>query len=403
MNLSSLKVSELKEELGKRGLSKTGLKKDLIDRLEKVLNEEGFTGFLDNNSGKNPVKDKNDDESDEKEVVCLEKTEKNGDMLISEDKKAEKSVKKEEEDHKNMGEVDGDVSSAVCLNKNEELKDEIEKNINNDISLKKQEKRFYIELKRDSSCLNDETDKAVKKIKESSEELKPDPLLEKSIETKGSNSAHDDTLNKKEEILEPIHKLTSAVYIRDLTRPLQASQFKSYLLDIIKDMDEIKDNIFKQFWMNNLKTHAFIVFTNVDHAKIVRDVLHKSIWPYEKGRQPLWVDYVPEDKVDEWINIEEQSPRDTKWEVIYDMNGVASLSEVKKKVINKDFVASNQKIEKSFQNNSNYRYKTKRPDIKKYDLNDLFLKTQTTPFLYYKTVDQDIVVNRLKSRNNLKY
>lgn len=221
--------------------------------------------------------------------------------------------------------------------------------------------------------------------------------LEKYVETGCAGGMDNDAL-KTEKITEPIHKLTNAVYIRDFTRPLQTFQFKSYLLDIIKGVDDINDGIFKQFWMNNLKTHAFIVFTNVDHAKRVRDALHKSIWPYEKGRQPLWADYVPEDKVDEWINIEEQSPRDTKWEVIYSVNGVADLSQVKKKVLNTNFVDSNQRTERSFQNNTSYKYETKGPEIKKYNLNDLFLKTQTTPFLYYKTVDENIAISRLKSQ-----
>ncbi|EMR09717.1 hypothetical protein PNEG_01903 [Pneumocystis murina B123] len=396
MNLSLLKVSELKEELGKRGLSRTGLKKDLIDRLEKALNEEGCTTFLDNNSTKISVNEKINNESDSQAIKSPKKAGKN-DMFIIEDKEVKELIK-EEKDQKNIEEVDKDVSS-IYLNKkeeNEELKNEIKRNINNEILLKNEEKICSMSLKRGLEHLNDETNKAIKKIKENSEELNSNLSVEKSIETKSSNNTHNDTLNKTEKISEPIHKLTSAVYIRDFTRPLQASQFKSYLLDIIKGVDDINDNIFKQFWMNNLKTHAFIVFTDVDHAKRVRDVLHKSIWPYEKGRQPLWADYVPEDKVNEWINIEEQSPRDTKWEVIYGVNGVANLSEVKKKVLNKKFVALNQKIERSFQNNSSYKYETKRSDIKKYNLNDLFLKTQTTPFLYYKTVDQNIAVNRLK-------
>ncbi|KAG5440421.1 hypothetical protein PCK2_000554 [Pneumocystis canis] len=415
MDLSSFKVSELREKLGELGLPKTGLKKDLIERLEKVLREEKSiisSNVIDSEkkAGKNGGSEKEMDIYDENgedmtEVIVLEKNDvskiydKKDNILVGADvgipKTAEKTMVRK------MPTVLVDK-----IGKNEEMERFVKKDVNNNVSIEKDKSISVQSLKRDQSCINGGNDfKVVKKVKEDLENIEPldQSLSNNHIVKDGDFSeTNNNILFKTNKISDSIHQLTRAIYVRDFTRPLQISQLKSYLSDMLGEMNNPDDVLFKKFWMDGFKTHAFIILSTEEQAKKIRDSLHSSVWPCEKGRRPLWADYIPEDKVYEWINIEEQSSRDTKWEVVYDINGVPNLLEVKKKTSYQTNMSPND-IEKSFENNLKYGNNIKKQNIKKYDMNELFLKTQTVPPLYYKTADQNIPMDRFKNQNSLRY
>lgn len=120
------------------------------------------------------------------------------------------------------------------------------------------------------------------------------------------------------------HPPTNTLYIRNLTRPLQPSNLRSYLVALATP-SEIpgSEDILTLLHLDTLRTHAFAVFTSVSAAVRVRRALHGTVWPEEPVRKELWVDFVPESKVADWIRIEEESAaaggrRDAKrWEVIY--------------------------------------------------------------------------------------
>ncbi|KAG5438215.1 hypothetical protein PCANB_003066 [Pneumocystis canis] len=423
-------VSELREKLGELGLPKAGLKKDLIERLEKVL-AEGKTIISSNidsekKSGNHLGSEKKADIYDEdcREVIeCVDFLKKNDSSKIH-DKNDSVFVEKNMEMPKATEKTNVRKMPTVLVDKigkNEEIERLIKKDVNNSISIKQEDSITVESLKRDLSCvnggniifflsfvakINKETDfKAVKKVKEDPENIEP---LEQNVANNNhmkddeSLKTNENTLFRSNKISDPIHQLTCAIYVRDFTRPLQISQLKSYLLDILREINSSDDVSLKKFWMDGFKTHAFIILSTEEQAKKIRNSLHNSVWPCEKGRRPLWADYIPEDKVHEWINIEEQSPRDTKWEVVYDINGVPNLLEVKKKQSYQTGVDSNE-MEKSFENNLKYENNIKKQNIKKYDMNELFLKTQTIPSLYYKTAGQNIKVDRFKNQNSLRY
>jgi hypothetical protein len=51
--------------------------------------------------------------------------------------------------------------------------------------------------------------------------------------------------------------------------------------------------------------------------------MHNRIWPNERNRKPLWADFIPEDKVKEWIEEEQASSTGRgayarRWEIVYD-------------------------------------------------------------------------------------
>lgn len=102
-----------------------------------------------------------------------------------------------------------------------------------------------------------------------------------------------------------IHPATSAVYIRNFMRPLRVPDVQEYLAKVAAppsaepSLDDIEN-----FFLDQIRTHAFVVFRSVSAASRVRNALHDCVWPDEVNRKPLWVDFVPPEKVDEWIAIE---------------------------------------------------------------------------------------------------
>ena len=134
-----------------------------------------------------------------------------------------------------------------------------------------------------------------------------------------------------------IHPATAALYIRDFMRPLNASQLKAHLSTLATPPGrDIDVNTVIDFYLDPIRTHAFVSFTNVSAASRVRSALHGRIWPDERNRKPLWVDFIPSDVVREWTDLEETSNSAgrgsaKKWEVHYEFDEehivMASLQE----------------------------------------------------------------------------
>lgn len=119
-----------------------------------------------------------------------------------------------------------------------------------------------------------------------------------------------------------IHPATRALYISQFVRPLQPNQLRDHLITLATPPNSgPDDSIIETFHLDAIRTHAFVVFTSASAASRTRSALHDRIWPDEPARRPLWVDFVPEEKVQEWIDTElsaGSSRRDAKkWEVVY--------------------------------------------------------------------------------------
>ncbi|EAS30590.3 SAP domain-containing protein [Coccidioides immitis RS] len=127
----------------------------------------------------------------------------------------------------------------------------------------------------------------------------------------------------EERVVAPaLHPATTSLYIRDFMRPLQPANLKRHLAALATPPDSTPNpDIILDFFLDSIKTHCFVTFANVAAASRVRTALHATIWPEERTRKPLWVDFVPEEKVKEWIEIEQagNNRRDAhRWEVIYE-------------------------------------------------------------------------------------
>ena len=125
-----------------------------------------------------------------------------------------------------------------------------------------------------------------------------------------------------------LHPATPALYIRDLMRPIKTPALRSHLLSLATkspvEHHHMDEDIIKMFYVNPLKTHAFVVFESTYCATRVRAGLNGRKFPAsEKWRKPLWVDFLPEDVVGEWIAEEEQGStvgggRVVRWNVVYE-------------------------------------------------------------------------------------
>lgn len=131
-----------------------------------------------------------------------------------------------------------------------------------------------------------------------------------------------------------LHPATSALYIRGFMRPLHPPALKDHLIRLASPSKSAPEpSILKDFFLDQIRTHCFVVFTGVSAAARVRSALHDSVWPEERTRKPLWADFVPEHKVQEWIKMEQDSVGSARgaygrrWEVVYERHQTAEQAE----------------------------------------------------------------------------
>ena len=123
--------------------------------------------------------------------------------------------------------------------------------------------------------------------------------------------------------IEPsMHPATSALYIKNFMRPLRPQAVQDHLLELATPASAPLDpSIISSFYLDNIRTHAFAVFTSISTASRVRAALHQRVWPDETNRKALWIDFIPPENVEGWINTEQQA-RDKgnmpRYEVTYD-------------------------------------------------------------------------------------
>ncbi|KAL8843356.1 MAG: hypothetical protein Q9170_000214, partial [Blastenia crenularia] len=131
-------------------------------------------------------------------------------------------------------------------------------------------------------------------------------------------------IDTEERIVSPaLHPATTALYIRNIQRPLNVENFKDHLIELATPSDTSPDPaIIANIFFDSIRTHSLARFTTVAAASRVRTGLHDRVWPEEKNRKPLWVDFVPEEKLPKWLEVENSSSRRgqaaKRWEVVYE-------------------------------------------------------------------------------------
>ncbi|KAI0852970.1 hypothetical protein F5Y00DRAFT_157812 [Daldinia vernicosa] len=120
-----------------------------------------------------------------------------------------------------------------------------------------------------------------------------------------------------------IHPATSALYIKNFMRPLRPQAVKEHLLDLATPMGTpVEDGTIVDFYLDTIRTHAFVVFNTISSASRVRTALHNRVWPDETNRKALWVDFIPSERFAEWVDMEQTSTggrgSTNRYEVMYD-------------------------------------------------------------------------------------
>ncbi|KAI0387789.1 hypothetical protein F5Y04DRAFT_240988 [Hypomontagnella monticulosa] len=120
-----------------------------------------------------------------------------------------------------------------------------------------------------------------------------------------------------------IHPATSALYIKNFMRPLRPQAVKEHLLDLATSAGApMEDDTIVDFYLDTIRTHAFVVFSSISSASRVRTALHNRVWPDETNRKALWVDFMPPERYEEWVAMEQASTggrgSTNRYEVVYD-------------------------------------------------------------------------------------
>ncbi|KAF2248241.1 hypothetical protein BU26DRAFT_329897 [Trematosphaeria pertusa] len=229
-------------------------------------------------------------------------------------------------------------------------------------------------------------------------------------------------------IVPALHPATPALYIRNFMRPLRPEPLRTHLVSLASPPSGSPDpTLVKALFLDAMKTHALVLLANTTAASRVRASFHGSIWPPEGNRKELWVDFIPEDRVEDWIKQEEDAIRDEKesraagrpipakkFEVVYPEDENGGIEAVFQEV-GASAIPFNPPKGPRLTTTSTPQYnapptqslptpttsKETRQDIEKSfkTLDELFLSTATKPKLYYLPVSDSRADDRLKELN----
>ncbi|KAJ8117022.1 hypothetical protein ONZ43_g4302 [Nemania bipapillata] len=162
-----------------------------------------------------------------------------------------------------------------------------------------------------------------------------DSVVNDALDQETRNSNYEPEPEPEPDIEPSMHPATRALYIKNFMRPLRPQAVRNHLLELATPANTPLDtSVITNFYLDNIRTHAFAVFTSVSAASRVRSALHKRVWPDETNRKALWIDFIPSASVDGWIDIEQQAKdrgNMPRYGIIYERDGdggiIASLEE----------------------------------------------------------------------------
>ncbi|KAH8704649.1 hypothetical protein GQ44DRAFT_831325 [Phaeosphaeriaceae sp. PMI808] len=130
----------------------------------------------------------------------------------------------------------------------------------------------------------------------------------KNLVKPSADGEYKEALQDDRPIAAALHPATPALYIRNFMRPLRPEPLRAHLVALASSPPSSPDaSIVEALFLDAMKTHALVLFTNTTAASRVRASLHGSIWPPEGNRKELWVDFIPSESVTAWIQQEEDA------------------------------------------------------------------------------------------------
>ena len=247
MDISALKVTELREELGKRGLSVKGLKAELAERLEEAVKTAEFVEPPNNaetaENVESPTKKRGRTAATDENIAAkLLKVKE----VKKDDKLAETSMIVEMSDTET--EQDENIETAESVEDIESVETaeniEITENIQSSKTTETSETNVTFET---TETENFDTVTSV--------EIGSENGTDASFET-------DETSSK-------------IVHVTHLTRPFSLTEFKS----ILSPFGEIED-----LWLDSLKTQSFVTFSTSESAAKCKSELSGKQFPEQTGK-----------------------------------------------------------------------------------------------------------------------
>jgi hypothetical protein len=220
------------------------------------------------------------------------------------------------------------------------------------------------------------------------------------------------------EVTPALHAATSTLYIDGLMRPLQPTALRNHLASLASAPGTKESETIVDFYLDSIKTHCFVSFSSLTAASRVRSAIHGTVWPNERNRKNLRADFIPDEKIKEWIQVEEES-RDragpaVRWEVTYETTDddeiTATLAEVGSAPSGRRESGFNRTpplgprrdMEQLARRPSNVApAPPSRPGQGFKPLDELFESTTTKPKLYYLPVPRSIADKRLDQFDEL--
>jgi hypothetical protein len=217
-----------------------------------------------------------------------------------------------------------------------------------------------------------------------------------------------------------LHPVTSALYIRNFMRPLRPEPLRAHLVSLASPPSTSPDPaIVETLFLDSLKSHALVLFSTKTAASRVRASLHGSIWPPEANRKELWVDFVPDEHVRDWITEEEdavaaekearasgRSTNPKRFEVVYPESSDGSVTAVFQEVGSSAPANAPRGPRASVDVRMPSRQQAPTPvlptapskdtEASFKTLHDLFSSTEAKPQLFYLPVSDEISDLRLK-------
>ncbi|GAM87335.1 hypothetical protein ANO11243_053580 [Dothideomycetidae sp. 11243] len=422
MDYSSWKVTELKDELKKRGIPTTKLprKQDIIARLteddltsngasaDAQLDAEGETSHADENGA-----DKADTAPDSPSVAEAAQENAPGATITANDSIANKSLNEQTKQPITLPVESGD-------NEPSEHSTPVPTSLITPAESITQEETA--KRKRRSPSPAPSAASVTKKLK-TAEDI-PVHLSDADMsdvapqQGDAGNTSQPDSLGSPQPIKsqEPdavmvdgdsavsasLHPPTAALYIRNLIRPLNVSHLRSHIDTLANSSDSIQ-----MFHLDSLRTHALVLFDSAAVASQVRSQLHDSVFPPEPTRKPLWVDFIPPDSLPAWIKTEEDSagraPKTKRWEIRYSTASDGSVTANLVEADNSESKSNAQLPPPSAPTAPRAARESHtlppKPNVPKPRVS--FPLTRAEPALYYRPVSADLADERLDTLSRL--